>query len=181
MRRLPKCRRGLLYWCLHTALIPPCPPIVKPIRTPISGRTREKELTNPLGRCDNLPRSRGLSEPSGTRTRTSHIFVSMSRENDPIAEAFENMSPEDRERFLTLLAQSFGSDEEEQEENEEPGSLVEVSLSEEEMRLSKNMPSGVSAWCRLYFTKSFPSVFTAIYSSSPHRRRCPLSRFAPWG
>ena len=57
----------------------------------------------------------------------------MIRENDPIAEAFENMSPEDRERFLTLLAQSFGSDEEEQEENEEPGSLVEVSLSEEEM------------------------------------------------
>lgn len=57
----------------------------------------------------------------------------MSRENAPIAEAFENMSPEDRERFLTLLAQSFGSDEEEQEENEEPGSLVEVSLSEEEM------------------------------------------------
>ncbi|MGN0874065.1 MAG: suppressor of fused domain protein [Akkermansia sp.] len=57
----------------------------------------------------------------------------MSRENDPIEETFENMSPEDKEQFLTLLAQAFGSDEEEQEENEEPESLVEVSLSEEQM------------------------------------------------
>ena len=57
----------------------------------------------------------------------------MSREKDPAMEAFENMSPEDKEQFLTFLSQAFSADEEEQEENEEPASLVEESLSEEEM------------------------------------------------
>lgn len=84
----------------------------------------------------------------------------MSRENDPIAEAFENMSPEDRERFLTLLAQSFGSDEEEQEENEEPESLVEVSLSEEEME-------AIQEHAERYFGV-VPSVFHEIVSVGFH-------------